>query len=387
MADPVSILEYHRYLIAGHGTEAYQSAISEIVQPGQTVVDLGSGTGILAFLACKVGARRVYAIELDRVNKLAPEICRSNGLDDRVVLIEAHSTHVSLPEPADVIVTNTLGSFGLDGEMLGALVDARDRFLKPGGRLIPCAMRLYVAPVELPVLYKQRVDYWLERPRGVDYSALRRYAVNNYHLSRFGPEALLGEPSEFASIDFTRATSSQVRGEVTLVATRRGVLHGLGGWFSCTLTENIELTNSPFAPSPHYARAFLPLGQPIALEPGDRLNVMVQTHDGAAWTWRVEHQPHQTESAPAARKPARFDHSTFWGWPLSPQAMKARLTQNAPQLSAKGRAALALLGLIDGARSLAELELELMRACPDAFQTKAEAAAFVREVVERHAEA
>jgi predicted RNA methylase len=99
-------------------------------------------------LACRAGAARVYAIESDGIAGLARQIVRANGLDDRIVGVRGHSMHVRLPEPADVVVCDQIGQFGFEAGVIQYFADARRRLLKPGARLIPSRVDLWLAPVE-----------------------------------------------------------------------------------------------------------------------------------------------------------------------------------------------------------------------------------------------
>ena len=88
---------------------AFRAAIEATVRPGDVVVDVGSGTGVLAFFAARAGARRVYAIEETDLIDVAQALARENCLDDRIVFIRGNSLGVALPERAHVLVTETLG--------------------------------------------------------------------------------------------------------------------------------------------------------------------------------------------------------------------------------------------------------------------------------------
>src|SRR5712692_2722385 len=94
---------------------AYAQALREAIRPGAVVVDIGCGTGILSLLACQRGARRVYAIEPDASIELARTVARDNGYADRIVFLQDRSLRVSLPERADVIVSDLRGRLPLSG--------------------------------------------------------------------------------------------------------------------------------------------------------------------------------------------------------------------------------------------------------------------------------
>src|SRR5262245_56271912 len=85
---------------------SFERAIMSAVKPGDVVVDLGAGIGLLSLLACRAGARKVYAIEPDEVGELAQRLFVVNGVADRVELIRKPSWYVTLPEVADVVMGN-----------------------------------------------------------------------------------------------------------------------------------------------------------------------------------------------------------------------------------------------------------------------------------------
>jgi predicted RNA methylase len=109
--------------------DAYREAIHRTVKPGDTVADLGAGTGLLSFFALQAGARHVYAIEMSRIADAAAELIEANGFQDRITLIRKNSKRVRLQERCDVLVTETLSAFCFDTEnVIEFVADARERF-------------------------------------------------------------------------------------------------------------------------------------------------------------------------------------------------------------------------------------------------------------------
>lgn len=104
-------------LIDRRRTTAFASAIRATVRPGDVVVDLGSGTGVLALMAAKAGAGYVYAVESDAsaVRQLRATI-EANRLSRQVEVIHADATKVKLPKKADVIISEMVAT-GLVGEL------------------------------------------------------------------------------------------------------------------------------------------------------------------------------------------------------------------------------------------------------------------------------
>src|SRR5579863_5247505 len=118
--------------------DALARGIQAVVRPGDVVVDVGSGAGFLSLLAARAGARRVYALESTKWADVAPHLSEINCLSD-VIRFAARGSSFDWtpPEPADVIVCETLGYVALDEGFRAIMADARDRMLRPGGRLVP----------------------------------------------------------------------------------------------------------------------------------------------------------------------------------------------------------------------------------------------------------
>ena len=144
--------EVHRTMICDRvRTEAFWRAIDSVVRPGNIVLDVGAGSGILSVFAAWAGAGRVYAVERTSVAVLAQELAAANGVAEIVQVIHGDVMDVELPEPVDVIVSEWLGGFGIDEGMLAPVIVARDRWLKPGGVMIPGLVTAWVGAGARPL--------------------------------------------------------------------------------------------------------------------------------------------------------------------------------------------------------------------------------------------
>ena len=149
--------------------DAYAHALERTITEGAVVVDLGAGTGIMSLLACKLGAKRVYAVEPSPASQLIPEFARENGCADRIVVLRERSTAIMLPDRADVIVSDMRGVLPAFHRHLADLADARERWLAPGGVLIPGLDTLLVAPIAAETAYRE--------PRSASESSPGRHFV------------------------------------------------------------------------------------------------------------------------------------------------------------------------------------------------------------------
>ena len=262
---------------------AYDQAIKQVVKPGDVVVDLGAGTGILSFLALKAGAARVYAIEKSDAIELARAVAEKNRFMERRVFLNEPSHKVSLPEKADVLVSETLGSFGIDENTLTLTIDARDRLIKPGGILLPQGIKLYLSPVEAPASFR-KVDFWT-MINGIDFSPAREIFAKKLMIESVSSKQLLAEPQCFADFDFRQEHSTTRRNTMLLPLKRPGVIHGFAGWFELSLTNNVRLNTAPGEPETHWKQAFFPIENSISVIAGDILEL----------TMTVKPQPEQSD--------------------------------------------------------------------------------------------
>ncbi len=289
MTKYTDFINYHlSMLIDETRTGAYSQAVSKVVKPGDVVVDVGCGSGILSFFACRAGARHVHAIESEPVINIAELVAAKNGFQDRITFYNASSFNVELPEPADVIVTETMGTFGFEEGILGSLTDARERLLKKGGTLIPHGVDLFLVPVELPQFYEHVIDFWVNRCQGFDFSPVRHLTVNNFHPLKLHEGTFLGDPLRVQEIEFGETTQTEVKAGFTIHVRRQGRLHGLAGWFNAELIPGLSISNGPQDKASHWGLAFFPIGRPVSVDRGNRIDAeMSSSQNGEYWHWNV----------------------------------------------------------------------------------------------------
>ena len=379
--------EHRQYLADEARISAYRRAIQEVVHPGHVVLDLGAGTGVLGLLACRSGAKRVYSIDEGGMIELAREICQANGFADRVEFIQGLSTRVDLPERVDVVVADQIGRFGFEAGLLEYFTDARKRFLKPGGLMIPSRVNLCVAPVECPEMLDQ-VEFWNNSSVGFNLRPARSLAVNTGYPVKLRAEHLLGAPVAAASLDLATEIAASLSFETSIVAKRTGSLHGIGGWFSAQLSDNVIMSNSPLAAHRiNRMNVFFPINMPVELAKGDCVRIMMQiVPTELIVTWKVEvwGEAEKLQAPEQPVKKAGFTHSTFQGMLVSKEDLQKTQPDFIPKLSPWGQARRSVVNLCDGRKTLSEIEQETYRLHPQLFPSLGKAAEFVAEVVTRY---
>lgn len=143
---------------------AFYAALRKRVTGESAVLDIGAGTGIWAIAAAMMGAKRVVAIEKDKLlTVLIQTLARENRVQDKIEIIEGDSRDIKLSREFDVLISETIGNLGFDEQIVPILIDARKRFLKRRGALIPSSVALVAAPACLKSRSK-------ETPSGVPLS-------------------------------------------------------------------------------------------------------------------------------------------------------------------------------------------------------------------------
>jgi protein arginine N-methyltransferase 1 len=310
-----SLYDYGRMIGDRVRMSAYEAALQRAVQPGAVVVDLGCGLGLFALLAARLGAARVHAIEPAPVIETARALALANGLAARITFWPASSLAVNLPEAADIIISDLRGALPLYRQHLPAIIDARQRFLKPGGRLIPAQDSLWAAVVNAPTLYARYTDPWDQTYPQLDLSAGRQLALNVPRQERFTPDQLLTPPQPWAELDYYQLADPHVSGAARWHCRREGVGHGLAVWFATRLLDDIGFSNAPNQPSAIYQAIFFPWERAIPLPGGAQVATHLSAHlvgDDYIWQWRTQ------ISGPNGAPLADWRQSTFHGLPIAP---------------------------------------------------------------------
>lgn len=258
---------------------------------GCVVLDVGAGSGVLSMLAAKLaGASRVYAVEAaPGMARLARALIERNGLSDLVRVMEGRAEDVELPEKVDVVVSEWMGFYLLHESMLESVLTARQRWMKPGGLMMPSSARIFAAPVDAEEL-RSEVDGYAN-VHGLDLGLFGKAVLEKRcaepQVEKLDAGRLLAPPE--LAIDLgdlhtlAPGSTAELQADVSFLATRGGYVAGVAFWFDVgfkqhdcgtpdkAAAQELLLSTAPGAPPTHWQQTVVYLGAFVAVEPGDEL--------------------------------------------------------------------------------------------------------------------
>lgn len=283
-------LPQHQNLLLDHvRTGAYRNAVQRngpVDFLDQVVMDCGCGCGALGLFAVQAGAKRVYAVEASRAAEHAKKLCRKAIEANQMVVLQAQVEELQLGGVrVDVILCEGMGNLLLHERMMESFLVARDRFLKPGGKMYPSRARLHFAPFQDPFLRQAVVDgpsaFWTNgNYLGLDLRPLHETAVQSYLsqplIGLIEPGSLLGAPSmhEFDLYKACEEDLQTVRIQVETIALRDGLVEGLVGWFDVAFDgSNWQgwLSTAPGMPPTHWQQVKCLLTAQLPVGRGDKI--------------------------------------------------------------------------------------------------------------------
>jgi protein arginine N-methyltransferase 1 len=364
-------------------TDAYVAALQRVITPDSVVLDIGTGTGIFAMLACRFGARHVYAVEPDDAIHVARRIAEENGYADRITFIQDLSTHIALPQPANVIISDLHGVLPFYHLHIPSILDARQRHLATDGILIPQEDTLWAGVVTSPDQYEEIVKPWSGNKYDLPMQAARHIVTNVWGRGEVKPNQFLVEPQSWAVLDYTTVASPDVCATLSWTAGQEGVAHGLSVWFDTKVAEDICLSNAPGISDLVYGHAFFPWTNPVAISAGDEIQVTLQAKlidDDYVWRWDAcVSSPHGSRAVKA-----NFKQSTFHATVFAPAQLAKTTADYMAVLSEGGEIDRFILNMMDGNHSSREIADALTNTFPHTFTSRNSALDRVRTLCQKY---
>ncbi|XP_052310762.1 probable histone-arginine methyltransferase 1.4 isoform X2 [Populus trichocarpa] len=267
---------------------------------GRVVVDVGAGSGILSFFAAQAGAKHVYAVEASEMADYARKLIAGNpSLGEKITVIKGKVEEVELPEKADILISEPMGTLLVNERMLESYVIARDRFLVPNGKMFPTVGRIHMAPFSDEYLFVEIANkalFWQQQGYyGVDLTPLHASAFGGYFsqpvVDAFDPRLLVA-PAISHVLDFTEIKEEdlyEIDIPLKFIASVGTRVHGLACWFDVLFngsTVQRWLTTAPGAPTTHWYQLRCVLSQPLYVVAGQEITGQLRmvAHNAQSYT-------------------------------------------------------------------------------------------------------
>ncbi len=374
------LVSYGRMVADNGRISSYDRALRANIRPGSVVLDIGAGPGILSFLACRAGAARVYAVEPDDVIELARQLAADNGFSNRIEFIQAMTTEIDLPEKVDGIVAEVRGRSPFFQKGIVSILDARDRFLKPDGWIIPARDTIWAAPVSSIELYERFIGAWNTESQ-FNFDRARLKAVNNLDAVQLNARDLVAAPQRLAVLDYKSLDAINFADEMRWIMNRAASAHGVCTWFDCETAVGIGYSNSPASGERHiYKQLYFPWPDVVELIAGDQIRLRLRAdfiHGDYVWSW-------ETRVMRGERVTSEFRQSTFGGAPFAPDRLRKREHRFVPEPNEDYRIDRRVLDLMEQKLSLDEIAKVLVAEFPVRFKNWSAALAKAADLSEQY---
>jgi Tfp pilus assembly protein PilF len=254
--------------------QAYHDALESAITPESEVFEIGTGSGLLAMMAARLGAKHVTTCEVvPTIAEAAQRIVAENGFEGTVRVIPKRSTDITvgadLSRQADILVSEIFSSELLGEHVLPSIEDAKRRLLKPGGRVIPAAGSIVVAlfggeDLGRNLRVQDSFGFKLERFNAIvsDKQTIRRDDLE---------AELLSDDTVAFRFDFEGGMSYPPENKTLRIpVTRSGRCHGLIQWIRLQMDKDVAFENHPSGKSPvaNWQRCAYVFPEPIDVSPG-----------------------------------------------------------------------------------------------------------------------
>lgn len=263
---------------------AFEKALKEVIEPGKTtLIDIGSGTGFLSFLASRLGAKQCTLVEIGDVLEISRDLAKRNKIQN-LTFVHGHSVDLPVTEKFDVLVSETLGNYALEENIIESVEDGK-RFLKKGGVIIPGKIFQYVCPVVSDRIQKD-IDIWNDVGFDLQFDEAREVAMHNMYVKTVKESDLLssqksGPPEadrgirQWDTIDFSKKNTSVRKADETWKSDAPVTIYGLALWWEAELVPGVMLSTAPSAPATHWEQIYLPLLHAVKLAKGESLELLL----------------------------------------------------------------------------------------------------------------
>ncbi|KAL7716975.1 type I protein arginine methyltransferase [Entamoeba marina] len=271
--DSYSTINIHEQMIKDYTrTHTYESAINSCNLEGKIVLDVGCGLGILSLFAARAGAKHVYAIERAAIADKAIEVIKNNGYENVITVIKGRCEDVTLPvQQVDVIVSEWMGYNLLYESMLGSVIYARDKWLVPGGLILPEKCAIYINAIDDQWYYDNKLNFWRD-VYGFNMSPMRKLVLDEPLVETLNSASIATTDDCLITLDINsmKYEDQCFTSPFHLKAFREDFIYAFSTWFDVSFPGSGEvLSTSPYSNETHWHQCMFYLDEPLTISAGE----------------------------------------------------------------------------------------------------------------------
>tara|TARA_B100000029_G_scaffold414062_1_gene417364 strand:+ start:1096 stop:2526 length:1431 start_codon:yes stop_codon:yes gene_type:complete len=253
--------------------EAFSKAIKEVVDEGDFVFEIGTGSGLLSMMAINQGANKVISCESSSdIASIAQEIINKNGYVDKIKIIEKNSLNIDvgndIPQKADIVIAEILSSEFVGEGVLPSLYDAKRRLLKEDGKMIPESGAIMIALLGESNFIKER--FFVNDIFGYDLSNFNSIISRKHGIhSRPGDVNIISDPSESFCFNFySEEIFTEKSIDINLEVNKNDKCYGIITWNKLNLSKNVVYENNPTMIKSHWMNIVYLFKKPVEVKKG-----------------------------------------------------------------------------------------------------------------------
>lgn len=259
-------------------TNSYKNAIEGNPEAfkDKVVLDIGCGTGVLSIFAARAGAKHVYGIDNADIVHYAREIVKVNNFSDQITIIQGKVEELELPvDKVDIIISEWMGYFLIYESMMDTVLFARDKWLRPGGLILPDKCIMKVAAIEDEVYKNKKLHFW-DNVYGIDMTCLSSASFVEPIVDTVDDQCIVSTVDSFIEFDLNTVKVKDLEFTVpyTLKAKRDDAIHGIVTWFDIVfggMKNEIRFSTGPFAEYTHWKQTVFYFDGSYDVGKGDEL--------------------------------------------------------------------------------------------------------------------
>lgn len=362
---------------------AYSETMKKVIGKDSIVLDLGAGTGYFSMLASKLGAKKVIALEPNSLIHLAKEFAIKNNCAGNIEFVQKKSTELELEEKADVLICDLHGTLPFFDQSIATIIDARKRLIKPDAVMMPRRETVFFAIAESSDLYEKNISRLLQDFDGISLVSAKHLLTNRLMNGYDKNIELLSDAQIFASLDYRTIEDTNFSNTLNFEINKKGIAHGLRGWFECEIGDESFTTNSPEHKESTYGAPIFPFENPIEVDAGDSFEIKLDAvfeKGEYLWHWSVKSFDREKNLKNS------FVQSTMTGSFIAPQVILKQSEYFVPKQNADAEIDSFILNQMDGENMQGDIADALMEKFPAKFTDFDAALDRVSQVSQRYTE-